>query len=584
MTTERRAGRCLKPQHVLLVFALLAPLTGLASLSGPYVLPGDRDILWNGKVGVQGGIPHRTSRIDCTRAPYFAHADGLDTSAAIQACIDGIAAEQVAYLPAGTYYCYSAIQLRAHKTLRGQGMDRTILSFSNPSLADDVVISGGYTSYPKAPIDILSGFSKGSTQLLLANASSLAAGDFVYLTELNDPSIPVDNRDEEGNPQTYVGIYGAAGTRARLQICRITGKSGNTITIDPPMYFTFSRSNAPRANKAPAYVQYSGMEDLTVVNAGTSQIGYRRNIYLQGAANCWIKNVKVQNLGKRGVALDFDNFRNEIRECRFSGALNHADSDQAYGVEINAGSANLVENNIFDRVNASAVILVAASGNVIGYNYSFGCHRTLNMTSWMWNDNWTHGAHSSYNLWEGNEMQGLCFDIIHGSASHNTAFRNRIIARDLSVAYGATVQIVSAISTAKNNNYMTYVGNVLGTAGWNNAYELKKPGSSWKAKPIYATGSFGGSDAQFATMLRHLNYDYYTRTVKRCDDPGEPGCQGGSTENTLPASLYLSSKPSWWGDLPWPAIGPDVTPRDGMIPAKLRYLPSPPKSLRIVDR
>src|SRR5581483_1404841 len=31
---------------------------------------------------------------------------------------------------------------------------------------------------------------------------------------------------------------------------------------------------------------------------------------------------------------------------------------------------------------------------------------------------------------------------------------------------------------------------------------------------------------------------------------------------TLPASLYLSTKPSWWGTMPWPAIGPDITGGD----------------------
>ena len=30
----------------------------------------------------------------------------------------------------------------------------------------------------------------------------------------------------------------------------------------------------------------------------------------------------------------------------------------------------------------------------------------------------------------------------------------------------------------------------------------------------------------------------------------------------LPPSLYLSGKPSWWGTVPWPAIGPDVTSGD----------------------
>jgi hypothetical protein len=30
----------------------------------------------------------------------------------------------------------------------------------------------------------------------------------------------------------------------------------------------------------------------------------------------------------------------------------------------------------------------------------------------------------------------------------------------------------------------------------------------------------------------------------------------------LPPSLYLSFKPSWWGTMPWPAIGPDLAVGD----------------------
>jgi len=47
----------------------------------------------------------------------------------------------------------------------------------------------------------------------------------------------------------------------------------------------------------------------------------------------------------------------------------------------------------------------------------------------------------------------------------------------------------------------------------------------------------------------------------------------------LPPSLYLSIRPSWWGSVPWPAIGPDVAggniPGYGghahQIPARLCY-------------
>jgi hypothetical protein len=33
--------------------------------------------------------------------------------------------------------------------------------------------------------------------------------------------------------------------------------------------------------------------------------------------------------------------------------------------------------------------------------------------------------------------------------------------------------------------------------------------------------------------------------------------------HNLPDSMYLSGKPSWWGTMPFPAIGPDVTGGQG---------------------
>jgi chitodextrinase len=65
-----------------------------------------------------------------------------------------------------------------------------------------------------------------------------------------------------------------------------------------------------------------------------------------------------------------------------------------------------------------------------------------------------------------------------------------------------------------------------------------------------------------------MNYDYFTNSTKKCSDAGEPGCQGGSGSVTLPASLYLSSKPSWFGSSQWPPIGPDVSGLTTLIPAK----------------
>src|ERR1019366_4928140 len=41
--------------------------------------------------------------------------------------------------------------------------------------------------------------------------------------------------------------------------------------------------------------------------------------------------------------------------------------------------------------------------------------------------------------------------------------------------------------------------------------------------------------------------------------------------HSLPASLYLSSRPSWWASASWPAIGPDVSGLAQSIPAQSCY-------------
>jgi hypothetical protein len=57
----------------------------------------------------------------------------------------------------------------------------------------------------------------------------------------------------------------------------------------------------------------------------------------------------------------------------------------------------------------------------------------------------------------------------------------------------------------------------------------------------------------------------------------------------MPASLYLTGKPDWWGDLAWPPYGGDLNPMSGRIPAEVRFLstmgtvkrPSPPQNPRV---
>src|SRR5439155_9137732 len=69
-----------------------------------------------------------------------------------------------------------------------------------------------------------------------------------------------------------------------------------------------------------------------------------------------------------------------------------------------------------------------------------------------------------------------------------------------------------------------------------------------------------------STMFRWGNYDTVTAGVKWDSSEVPSGLARYANpvpvDHVLPSSLYLSSRPSWWGAMPWPAIGPDVTGGD----------------------
>jgi hypothetical protein len=63
-------------------------------------------------------------------------------------------------------------------------------------------------------------------------------------------------------------------------------------------------------------------------------------------------------------------------------------------------------------------------------------------------------------------------------------------------------------------------------------------------------------------LLRHGNYDYFNKSTV---------WDSAISGRSIPASLRYSSKPSWFGSMDWPAVGPDVTGLVKDIPAKWRW-------------
>ena len=117
------------------------------------------------------------------------------------------------------------------------------------------------------------------------------------------------------------------------------------------------------------------------------------------------------------------------------------------------------------------------------------------------------------------------------------------------------------------NRYMNFVGNVSGrrdittTMSGTSRYRTGKT-SIWSlgsAPTMRRAIRWSGH-----TVLRWGNYDTASGASRfvASEVPSSLGQYPNPVPSTqvLPASFYLSGKPSWWGSAaPWPAIGPDVT-------------------------
>src|SRR5262249_30633884 len=146
----------------------------------------------------------------------------------------------------------------------------------------------------------------------------------------------------------------------------------------------------------------------------------------------------------------------------------------------------------------------------------------------------------------------------------------------------------NAFGAEKQNTYMNVVGNVFGTPGKSTTYEIDGTLRNNSEITIYELGytSIGDSGPVSdpnvkGTLLRHGNFDYVT--LDTVWDPTIP-------ERTLPPSLYVSGRPGWWGNLPWPPFGPDLNPIVNTLPARVRFAsilsgivkPAPPQNVRVI--
>jgi hypothetical protein len=553
-----------------------------------------RAIDWS-TAGVPGGIPGRTTI--CANISASTYGNGADdATAAIQAAMNSCGSGQVVLLSSGTFLIRGSLTVPGNVSLRGAGASQTILQAHGTS--GSVVALGSQAAAPSISpsVAIVSGSTAGSTSIGLSSASGISVGSYLMISELNDPSF-VTIVGDEGSCTWCDGGIGWNGTRAAGQIVEVTSVSGNTVAINPGLFITYSLT--PLATPFTASAKYAGVENLQVYANNT---GYGSNFEIDECAYCWIEGVEGNYADGDHVDVDWS-YHSEITNSYFSNAYVHTPGNHDSDVAVrNKSTGLLIQNNILERLHTSIMLEWGASGNVMAYNYMLGAFDSgaPNATAV---DLSIHGAHPSFNLWEGNTGASIKPDSVWGSNSANTAYRNwmkgtqkvcnpltgrgTVVCTPMGAQGDSGINGSWAIQTnraldinALSSNY-NIVGNVLGSATasgmtfYNNGqkslpqtYMVVAICGPSPCGPIsrsyddavysFSLGFSNTSDTgsnpidsliPYSTLLNHGNYSSATSAV----------AWASTLTHTLPPSLYLSSKPAWFGSTPFPAIGPDVS-------------------------
>lgn len=557
--------------------------------------------------GIPGGIPERTTifktltEIDSSGA--------VDVTSLIQAALNACPSGQVVKLPPGTFRINGTITMPNNVTLRGSGPSTVLSSFGSPAGLIQFGTSGVQWDPTSITEVINSGATTGSTSITLPTATGVSVGTYLIITEENNPAyVSIDG--SLNSAATWVDGWKTAGGRARGQIVEVTAVSGSTVTFKPSLYSSYTR--VPWATRFAAACKWSGVEDLKTYANNT---GCQRNFMFQRAAYCWLKNVECDYTDGDHVSLDWS-YRCEIRSSYFHDAYIHTSGsyDNMIGLR-HKSTACLVIDNIIRRLHVAIMCEWGAAGNVIAYNYDEGNFDQAAASGNRWlpvSINSNHGAHPQFNLFEGNISQKFQADAYWGSSSHAMVFRNYF--SGTGVAHppytGRGPEDTSTTATLIQGNRAIDIwelqsdhiikGNVIGAPSLKSRGVVRKvvnPTSRAYDNPPYcfsygytSESTSGGTalTSPVGTLTEHGNWDVASETVVW--DSNIP-------DRTLPNSMFLASKPAWFGNLTWPPIDPSRSSVSiTNIPAGYRYVygvnpgssplpaPSVPTGLRVISQ
>ncbi len=404
------------------------------------IIPSDRRVDWRSP-GYEGDIPRyiqnyvnvKTQYIDlgqtATQAVNNAMTNAHSWNVLHPGCIS------VLYFPAGDYSFTSSITLFDSIIIKGDGSDKTNFTFNDGGFViskSDADAQLDATGDGLSLTKINASDYNSSTKTLnidLTNQSGINwKTDWLdknvknRFFEIKVPNGYWANGGDQGGAINYVG-----------QIVKVQSYTSSSITFVDDIGLTLSfagtgdnRAAIGRINP----ITVVGFEDFKISSNGDQNTHFSFN----RAADCWISGVESYNPGIEHIGISASSYI-EVRGCYLYEAKHVCTGGEGYGIVLaNHSTDCLIEDNIIRRLRHSMIACIGANRNVFGYNFS--CDRHAQDQDPVYHicydqngvepDMLFHGRFSYANLIEGNVVDAIAAEVVHGmNGPYNTIFRNR---------------------------------------------------------------------------------------------------------------------------------------------------------------
>ncbi|MBA4496377.1 glycosyl hydrolase family 28-related protein [Paenactinomyces guangxiensis] len=282
--------------------------------------------------------------IDVTQSPYDAKGDGVtDDTAAIQQALNDAAAfgGGVVYVPNGTYNISASLVVQDYITLRGDGMDLTVLNLKGNSNTVGIKTPDKTIIALTQQNDFLPGYTVDQVN------NTLATGDCVVYKSAK-------RFTEEWDGGTAIRGYYTNGELFRLQ-----DASATTLYFEESPHMDFPHSDT-KGIDAFTPTRNVVIEKLTITRDGVTKSGTdiagNVGVLIQFCDGAVVREVKSVNTNYAGVKIDrsIDVTVEDFESVGFS-----AEDGYLYGVLVADGAKNVHLANIRSKKNRHGI----AGGN-----------------------------------------------------------------------------------------------------------------------------------------------------------------------------------------------------------------------------